>query len=133
MTSGSSPHLDTYTTETLTFNGSSTQECFDLILYDSSASASYTLALQNVGGGNNAQIGGNNTLGLTVGENLVAGGHFCGIIPPLGHVSPSEAVAVDRFGNYYSWDQLNIRSNNVGSVLIMENCGCEEFDDEYLF
>jgi len=79
LTSPSSPHLASYTTQNLAFTDSSTQQCFTIVLADTAATASYTFSLQNVSGGNNGQAGSVGQLNLSVVSST---GSFCGAATP---------------------------------------------------
>ena len=128
LTSSSSPHLDTYTTETLTFDSSSGQDCFDLVVGSSNSNASYSFELQNISGGNNAQVGTNSQLNLSVDAT---GGISCGAISPPPVDTTSPVIAYDRFGNTYTINQISfVPPGGAGlaptPTRAYDDCGCDD-------
>lgn len=76
LTSATSPHFDNYITQTITFpTGSNDPQCFNLQTDAANGIAdnnfTYTFAIQNVTGGDNAAIGSIDELTVTVNEELL--------------------------------------------------------------
>lgn len=80
LVSGNSPHLTTYTTQTLNFPAGSSSQICETITIDQNVvcgdATSYSFELQNVSGGDSAVIGADDTTILTVNDDDGTNGPF---------------------------------------------------------
>jgi len=78
LTSGNSPHLTSYTTQTVTFPaGSTAQQCVTVNIIDNETcdgNIDYNFEIQNISGGDSAVIGAQNATQLTITDNEMSSG-----------------------------------------------------------
>lgn len=103
-----SPHLSGYSTQTLTFADTTSQQCFSIPISEAAGSANYTLSLENPAGGNGAETETPASLIIAVTGIDDGSPLYCGVAPPMSDTSNLFAlpVAFDRFGNKYFFYQL---------------------------
>lgn len=103
-----SPHLTTYSTQTLQFQNGDTQKCFSLPIAAAPGNGTYALSLQNAAGGNGASAGEVGSLTLKVVGETPSLSSFCGISPPMFNDSSLNLTIEDRFGNFYPLKYIEI-------------------------
>lgn len=137
LTSGNATDIDNYTTQTVTFPvGSSANQTLTVDITDNATVESdknLTFTLQNVSGGNNAQIGTQNTFDLTIVDDdsaapiIIAQEDFDGSTPSWSYSTnipffgSTSNFADDFFGIININDASPISQSNFSNNILAEN------------
>ncbi|MGB2087456.1 MAG: beta strand repeat-containing protein, partial [Psychroflexus salarius] len=107
LTSGNATDIDNYTTQTITFPaGSSANQTLTVNITDDmvdNADKNLTFTLQNVSGGNNAQIGAQNTFDLTIVDDDLAAPITLPYNQDFSNCATAEWITFDEAGTTNSW------------------------------
>ncbi|SHF00774.1 Por secretion system C-terminal sorting domain-containing protein, partial [Psychroflexus salarius] len=106
LTSGNATDINNYTTQTITFPaGSAANQTLTVDITDNAtdeADKNLTFTLQNVSGGNNAQIGAQNTFDLTIVDDDLAAPITLPYTEDFSNCSTAEWITFDEAGGN-SW------------------------------
>ncbi len=107
LTSGNASDIDNYTTQTVTFPaGSTANETVTITITDNmidEADKNLTFTLQNISGGNNAQIGSQNTFDLTIVDDDLAAPIALPYTEDFSNCATAEWITFDEAGTTNSW------------------------------